>query len=70
MTRTAPDKIDRLPVLATKDTLMQWQDERSQFATCAAQRGAPRTLVALCPHAQEIYAWAAGQLPHKNALPY
>ena len=68
---------EKLPVLATPGTLMQWDNRRKQFATCASmaygpqaqQRPAP-ALAALCPHAQQIYAWAADQLPHKNDLPY
>jgi hypothetical protein len=69
---------EKLPVLATPNTLMQWDTERKQFATCesiqygpqAKQRPAPPVLAALCPHAQQIYTWAAGQLPHKNDIPY
>lgn len=70
---------EKLPVLVTKDTLMQWQHQRKQFATCETsthgpqakkQQGTRPVLAALCPHAQEIYTWAAGQLPHENEIPY
>lgn len=69
---------EKLPVLATPSTLMQWDTERKQFATCqnilygpqAKQRPAPASLAALCPQAQQIYTWAADQLPHKNDIPY
>lgn len=69
---------EKLPVLATPSTLMQWDTERKEFATCesiqygpqAKQRPIPPVLAALCPHAQQIYTWAAGQLPHKNDIPY
>ena len=69
---------ERLPVLANRSTLMQWDEGRRQFATCdslrfgaqARRRSAPSALTALCPHAQPIYDWAAGQLPYKNDMPY
>lgn len=68
----------KLPVLATPSTLMQWDDGRRQFATCASiqygpqakQRPAPPALAALCPQAQQIYTWAASRLPHENHIPY
>jgi len=68
---------EKLPILAKKDTLMQWQAERAQFATCesiahspAGQRPSAPALVALCPHAQRIYTWASDQLPNKNEIAY
>lgn len=70
---------EKLPVLARKDTLLQWQPARKQFASCSAvshgpqaaqQRAALPLLAALCPHAQTIHDWAAGRLPHKNTIPY
>lgn len=70
---------ERLPVLVTKATLMQWQNQRKQFATCETITYGPQAkkersmlpvLAALCPHAQEIYTWAAAQLPHENEIPY
>jgi hypothetical protein len=69
---------ERLPLLATPSTLMQWNNKREAFSTCdslgrgtqAQRHAAPPVLAALCPHAQQIYAWAAGQLPHENNVPY
>lgn len=69
---------EKLPVLATPSTLMQWNNEHKAFTTCASieygpqakQRPAPPALAALCPHAQQIYTWAADQLPHRNTIPY
>jgi hypothetical protein len=68
---------EKLPVLVTPDTLLQWQAGRKQFATCetiqsspdTSQQPAPAALKALCAHAREIYDWAASQLPHKNEIP-
>ena len=69
---------ESLPLLATPSTLMQWNNKRNGFGTCdgighgtqAQRRAAPPVLAALCPHAQQIHAWAAGQLPHENNVPY
>ena len=69
---------ERLPVLANRSTLLQWDNGRRQFATCesirygpqARRRFAPRALTALCPHVQQIYTWAAAQMPHENEIPY
>lgn len=70
---------ERLPVLVKKYTLLQWQSDAGRFATCetikygpeaAKQRAAFPVLAQLCPKAQEIYDWAADQLPHKNEIPH
>ena len=70
---------EKLPILVKRDTLMQWQPERKQVVTCetmapAVQAGKPRpapaALAALCPHAQQIYTWAAERQPHKNEVPH
>ena len=69
---------EKLPVLATRSTLLQWDNGRKQFATCesirygphARRRFAPQALTALCPHAQQIYTWAAAHMPHGNEIPY
>ncbi|QBE62260.1 hypothetical protein [Pseudoduganella lutea] len=69
---------ERLPLLARRYSLMQWQGKRKALAACeniergAAINGAGASpvLVALCPHAREIYEWAARQLPHQNEISY
>ncbi len=70
---------EKLPVLVSKETLMQWQTERKQFATCdsiaigpqaEAHRRAAPVLAALCPQQQQIYTWFADQLPRKNVAPH
>jgi len=69
---------ETLPVLANRNTLLQWDNGRRQFATCASirydsqagRRSAQPALTALCPHAQQIYGWAAAYMPHENELPY
>ena len=72
---------EKLPVLAKGKILMQWQNDRKQFATCETLSNATsrkkksseksKTLLAtLCPHAQGIATWAENQLPQKNEIPY
>lgn len=70
---------EKLPLLATKDSLMQWQDGSKKFATCetitygpqaAKQRAESPMLATLCPYVRKIYDWAANQLPHKNEIPH
>ncbi|HEY0061197.1 MAG TPA: hypothetical protein VGC21_03685 [Telluria sp.] len=70
---------EQLPLLVTRQTMLQWQPGRRQFASCddfarAAVSGkhatVPPLLTALCPHAHAIYRWAAHQLPHNNELSY
>lgn len=61
---------ERLPVLVTRNTLLQWDRKAGRFATCESTQSVPRALAALCPHAQHIYAWAAARMPHANELPY
>lgn len=70
---------EKLPLVVSQETLMQWHATRGQFATCetiqygpqaASQRAALPALAALCPQARRIYDWAASQLPRGNALPH
>lgn len=70
---------EKLPLLVKNDNLLMWQSERKQFASCDAIARArvtgevqpvPPLLTALCPHVRTIYGWAAGQLPHRNEVPY
>ncbi len=70
---------EKLPILASRETLMQWQSSHKQFATCetvaigpraAAYRRAAPALTALCQHHQQIYTWFADQLPGKNEVPH
>ena len=70
---------ERLPVLASGDTLLQWQGKGNRFATCetitygpqaARQEAAAPALAALCPHASQITDWAAAQMPHQNEVPH
>lgn len=70
---------EKTPILAGKSTLVQWQSAQNKLASCesitygpqaAKERAAAPALAALCSQVQQIYTWAAAQLPHKNAIPY
>lgn len=68
---------EKSPVLASKDTLLQWRPALERLATCESIQHGPQArrhrraapaLAALCPKARDIYDWAAGQMPHQNEM--
>jgi hypothetical protein len=75
---------ERLPVIVTSKSnrMLQWQSDSHQLASCemyseptytnlSKKPGQPASaLELLCPHIQEIVAWAEKQLPDENAALY
>ena len=75
---------EKFPILVKGYLIMQWESDRKQFMTCEtllnsdgikkkifdASKKSNALLIALCPHAQDIYKWAVDQLPQKNELAY